>query len=122
MVRRIYVEKKPALRQEAAGLLNELRSFLGITALTGLRVLNRYDVEGLDEETFRRAVQTVFSEPQVDDATAALPSEDDIAFAVEYLPGQFDQRRTPPEPASSSSPRGSGPRSAPPRCTCSPAS
>ena len=92
MVRRIYVEKKPALRQEAAGLLNELRSFLGITALTGLRVLNRYDVEGLDEETFRRAVQTVFSEPQVDDATAALPSEDDIAFAVEYLPGQFDQR------------------------------
>ena len=49
MVRRIYVEKKPALRQEAAGLLNELKSFLGITALTGLRVLNRYDVEGLDE-------------------------------------------------------------------------
>ena len=92
MVRRIYVEKKPALRQEAAGLLNELKSFLGITALKGLRVLNRYDVEGLDEETFRRAVQTVFSEPQVDDATAALPSEDDIAFAVEYLPGQFDQR------------------------------
>ena len=92
MVRRIYVEKKPALRQEAAGLLNELKSFLGITALTGLRVLNRYDVEGLDEETFRRAVQTVFSEPQVDDATAALPNEDDIAFAVEYLPGQFDQR------------------------------
>ena len=82
MVRRIYVEKKPALRQEAAGLLNELKSFLGITALTGLRVLNRYDVEGLDEETFRRAVQTVFSEPQVDDATAALPNEDDIAFAV----------------------------------------
>ena len=92
MVRRIYVEKKPALRQEAAGLLNELRSLLGISALTGLRLLNRYDVEGLDEETFQRAVQTVFSEPQVDDATAALPAEDDIAFAVEYLPGQFDQR------------------------------
>ena len=56
MVRRIYVEKKPALRQEAAGLLNELRSLLGISALTGLRLLNRYDVEGLDEETFQRAV------------------------------------------------------------------
>ena len=82
MVRRIYVEKKPALRQEAAGLLNELRSLLGISALTGLRLLNRYDVEGLDEETFQRAVQTVFSEPQVDDATAALPAEDDIAVAV----------------------------------------
>ena len=61
MVRRIYVEKKPALRQEAAGLLNELRSLLGISALTGLRLINRYDVEGLDEETFQRAVQSVFS-------------------------------------------------------------
>jgi len=92
MVRRIYVEKKPALRQEAAGLLNELRSLLGLTALTGLRLVNRYDVEGLDEATFQRAVQTVFSEPQVDNATAALPAGDYMAFAVEYLPGQFDQR------------------------------
>ena len=92
MVRRIYVEKKPALRQEAAGLLNELRSLLGISALTGLRLINRYDVEGLDEATFHRAVRTVFSEPQLDDATAALPAGDFIAFAVEYLPGQFDQR------------------------------
>jgi phosphoribosylformylglycinamidine synthase len=92
MVRRIYVEKNAALRQEAAGLLSELRSLLGVTALTGLRLINRYDVEGLDEETFRRAVQTVFSEPQVDTATAALPAGDYTAFAVEYLPGQFDQR------------------------------
>ena len=92
MVRRIYVEKKPALRQEAAALLNELRSLLGISSLTGLRLINRYDVEGLDEATFHRAVQTVFSEPQVDDATAALPAGDYTAFAVEYLPGQFDQR------------------------------
>ena len=92
MVRRVYVEKKETLRQEAAGLLNELRSLLGITALTGLRLINRYDVEGLDEETFLRAVQTVFSEPQVDNATAALPAGDYVAFAVEYLPGQFDQR------------------------------
>ena len=92
MVRRVYVEKKTALRQEAAGLLNELRSLLGISALTGLRLINRYDVEGLDEATFQRAVQTVFSEPQVDDATAALPAGDFTAFAVESLPGQFDQR------------------------------
>ena len=92
MVRRVYVEKKEALRQEAAGLLNELHSLLGITALTGLRLINRYDVEGLDEETFQRAVQTVFSEPQVDNATAALPAGDYVAFAVEFLPGQFDQR------------------------------
>ena len=92
MVRRVYVEKKPTLRQEAAGLMNELRSLLGISALSGLRLINRYDVEGLDEATFQRAVQTVFSEPQVDHATAALPTGDYTAFAVEYLPGQFDQR------------------------------
>ena len=84
MVRRIYVEKKPSLRQEAAGLLNELRSLLGITALKDLRLINRYDVEGLDEETFQRAVRTVFSEPQVDDVSSALPAGDAIAFAVEY--------------------------------------
>ena len=92
MVRRIYVEKKPALRQEARGLLHELQSLLGISALTDLRVVNRYDVEGLEEDVFQRAVRTVFSEPQVDDATAALPAGDFTAFAVEYLPGQFDQR------------------------------
>ena len=64
MVRRIYVEKKEGLRQEAAGLLSELRSLLGVTALTGLRILNRYDEEGLEDDSFRRAVQTELSEPQ----------------------------------------------------------
>ena len=73
-------------------MLSELRSLLGLTGLTGLRLINRYDVEGLDEQTFRRAVQTVFSEPQVDIAAAALPAGEYTAFAVEYLPGQFDQR------------------------------
>ena len=92
MVRRVYVEKKPHLRQEAAGLYQELQTLLGITHLSELRLLNRYDVEGLDEETFARAVRTVFSEPQVDDVSAALPAQDAVAFAVEYLPGQFDQR------------------------------
>ena len=92
MVRRIYVEKKEALRHEAAGLLNELRSLLGISSLTGLRLINRYDVEGLEESVFERAVQTVFSEPQVDNATAALPEGYFTVFAVEPLPGQFDQR------------------------------
>ena len=92
MVRRIYVEKKPALRQEAAGLLSELRSLLGLTALTGLRLVNRYDTEGLDEATFQRAVRTVFSEPQVDDTADALPAGQWTALAVEPLPGQFDQR------------------------------
>ena len=70
-VRRIYVEKKPGLRQEAQSLLRELRTVVGVSALEDLRLLNRYDVEGLDEAAFLRAVGTVFSEPQVDAATAA---------------------------------------------------
>ena len=92
MVRRIYVEKKPTLRLEAAGLLNELRSLLGISNLTDLRLINRYDVEGLEEDVFERAVQTVFSEPQVDDTMTECPTGDFQIFAVEALPGQFDQR------------------------------
>ncbi len=92
MVRRIYVEKKPALRQEAAGLLTELRTVLGVAALEDLRLVNRYDAEGLDEAVFRRAADSVFSEPQVDDTAEALPRGDWTVLAVEPLPGQFDQR------------------------------
>ena len=66
-------KKKPGLRQEARGLLHELQTVVGVSALEDLRLLNRYDVEGLDEAAFRRAVGTVFSEPQVDD-TAAAPA------------------------------------------------
>ena len=91
MVYRVYVEKKTSLRHEAAALLGELRSLLGITGLEALRVLNRYDVELSDEAVFHRAVRTVFSEPQVDDTYDALP-EAPMAFAVEPLPGQYDQR------------------------------
>ena len=88
MVQRIYVEKKPALRQEAAGLLSELRTVLGIQTLREVRLINRYDAEGLDETSFRRAVGTVFSEPQVDDTASALPAGDWVILAVESLPGQ----------------------------------
>ena len=101
MVRRIYVEKKPALRQEAKGLLNELRSLLGISSLTGLRLINRYDVEGLEEDVFQRAVQTVFSEPQVDDATAAPPPETLPPSRWNTSPASLTSGRTPPERASS---------------------
>ena len=73
-------------------VLNELQSLLGITTLTDLRLVNRYDVEGLKKDVFERAVQTVFSEPQVDSTSAALPAGDYTVFAVESLPGQFDQR------------------------------
>ena len=102
MVRRIYVEKKPALRQEAKSLLNELRTLLGISSLTGVRLINRYDVEGLEADVFQRAVQTVFSEPQVDDATAALPAGVTTPPSPwSICPASSTSGQTPPGPASS---------------------
>ena len=92
MVYRIYVEKKPGFDGEARQLQNELTTLLGVRSLTGLRLLNRYDVEGISEELFRQCAGTVFSEPPVDDTCSELPAHQGPAFAVEYLPGQFDQR------------------------------
>ncbi len=92
MVYRVFVEKKPGLAHEAAGLLAEVKNLLGIENLSALRVFNRYDVEIGDKAVFERAVRTVFSEPQVDNTYDALPEGRYIAFAVEPLPGQFDQR------------------------------
>ena len=91
MVYRIYVEKKPGFDGEAQGLLAELTDLLGISSLKGLRLLNRYDVEGIDRDLFEKAIPTVFSEPPVDLTYDALPAASTV-FAVEYLPGQFDQR------------------------------
>ena len=91
MVYRIYVEKKPGFDGEAQGLLHELVDLVGIQNLTGLRLLNRYDVEGIDAVLFQQAVPTVFSEPPVDVTYDKLPDAKNV-FAVEYLPGQFDQR------------------------------
>ena len=93
MVNRIYVEKKQGLRHEAQGLRHDIRHILLIKNLTDVRLLNRYDVEGLDQETFDKAVQLVLSEPQLDDVSTELPKQDGAyVFAVEFLPGQFDQR------------------------------
>ena len=92
MVFRIYVEKKVGLNHEAQALLSEIREFLGIRALTSLRVLNRYDAENIDKSLFDYAVRTVFSEPQIDVVYTELDAGDRRVFAVEYLPGQFDQR------------------------------
>ena len=93
MVYRIFVEKKPGRDFEARALLEEARGFLGITGLEKVRLLNRYDAENIPEKLFASAVQTVFSEPQTDRASET-PDLSDAAdvFAVEYLPGQFDQR------------------------------
>ena len=92
MVYRIYVEKKPGFDVEAEGLKNELVSLLGIQSLNGVRLLNRYDVEGIDEALFHQCATTVFSEPPVDNTYDTLPQDGGVSFAVEYLPGQFDQR------------------------------
>ena len=94
MVSRVYVEKKPGFDGEAKALERELRTLLGIDGITNLRIINRYDIEGIDEELFASCVPTVFSEPQTDDASADMPAAADGAtvFAVEFLPGQFDQR------------------------------
>lgn len=96
MVRRVYVEKRSGFDVEAASLKHELRHMLGLKGLEGVHILKRYDVEGLDDESFARVVPTVFAEPQVDDIFYDLDSAhiagDSLVFASEALPGQFDQR------------------------------
>ena len=92
MVYRVYVEKKKELANEARNLFNEVRNLLFINNLEDLRLLNRYDVENIDKPLFDYAVNTVFSEPQLDIVTYDLPNDNATVFAVEYLPGQFDQR------------------------------
>ena len=93
MVYRVYVEKKEGFDGKTASLCKELSDVLGVKGLEKIRILNRYDVEGISEDLFKQAVTSVFSEPPVDKVTYELDYDDsDKVFAVEYLPGQFDQR------------------------------
>ena len=92
MVYRIYVEKKAGLDNEAVALKNEISTFLGITSVNRVRILNRYDAENITKELFDYAVGTVFSEPQLDDVYEEVENDGAKVFATEYLPGQFDQR------------------------------
>ena len=90
---RIFVEKKPGHEAEASTLLHDLRESLALAGLEGLRIIQRYDVEGLSDEEFGSAARLILSEPQVDDISEALAiGPDEKAFAVGFLPGQFDQR------------------------------
>ncbi len=90
---RIFVEKKAAHNAEARHLLHDLRESLGLPGLQRLRVVQRYDIEGLTEAEFNEAATHILAEPQVDDTSRSLElGENEQAFAVEYLPGQFDQR------------------------------
>ena len=92
MVYRVYVEKKKELAQEAKTLLSDAHAFLGISSLSDVRVINRYDAENISSELFNYAKKTVFSEPQLDIVCDEPELEGAYVFAVEYLPGQFDQR------------------------------
>lgn len=92
MVYRIYVEKKAELANDAKSLCNDLTTLLGIKNLTGVRILNRYDAENISEDLFDYCKGTVFSEPQLDIVTDEIENSDGCTvFAVEFLPGQFDQ-------------------------------
>ena len=95
MVRRIYVEKKKAFAVKAKELRHEARNYLGLANVDDVRIFIRYDVENISDETWEKAVKTVFAEPPVDDVyleTLPEPAEEHRVFSVEYLPGQFDQR------------------------------
>ena len=93
-VRRVYAEKKQDFAVQAKALKHEIKSYLGICGVTNVRVLIRYDIENLSDETFERACNGVFAEPPVDTLYKEIfpMKEDERAFSVEYLPGQFDQR------------------------------
>ena len=93
-VKRVFVEKKPEFAVAAKALRHEIRHYLGIRGVSGVRVLNRYDVEDLSDETFEKACRGVFAELPVDILyKETFPvNEGDHSFSVEYLPGQFDQR------------------------------
>ena len=93
-VKRVYAEKKQAFAVQAKALQHEIKSYLGIRRITNVRVLIRYDIENLSDETFERACNGVFAEPPVDTLYKEMfpMKENERAFSVEYLPGQFDQR------------------------------
>lgn len=94
MVRRVFVEKRKGCDVYANGLFSDLKNNLGISGLTGVRVLNRYDIEGLSDDHYKAARDIIFAEPPVDlvyDETMPL-ADGERVFAVEYLPGQYDQR------------------------------
>ena len=92
MVYRIFVEKKEGLAHEAMSLLSDVNSLLLIDSVKNIRILNRYDVENIDKDLFDYCKMTVFAEPQLDIVTDSFADENATVFAVEYLPGQFDQR------------------------------
>ena len=95
---RVFVEKQTEFNSEAKGLLVDLQENLGLQSITATRVIQQYDVDGLSEREFDQATRIILSEPQIAAVTSELIINDnETAFAVEYLPGQFDQRAKQPK-------------------------
>ena len=94
MIKRFYVEKKAGFNTKSKALQMTFRKILNLKALEGLRIVNRYDIEALPEDVMQQVVDTIFSEPNVDNVYVEdLPvSDDEKVFAIEYLPGQYDQQ------------------------------
>ena len=97
MVRVLYVEKKPEFASKSEELLKEIQEVLQISGVERVRILNRYLVEDLSDEAFQEAENTIFSEPPVDLVYDSLDPGEGRVIAVEYLPGQFDQRASSAE-------------------------
>ena len=90
---RVFVEKQPEFNSQARELFHDLRENLNLQSLESLRIVQRYDVDGLSKDEFIEATRLILSEPQIESASETLSlSDDECAFAVEYLPGQYDQR------------------------------
>ena len=89
---RLYTERKNAENFEALSLLNEVKNIPGNENISRVRILNRYDIQGLDDEMLRQCEYAIFAEPYTDNIIASLPDDADKILAVEYLPGQYDQR------------------------------
>ena len=92
MVYQVYVEKKQDYANEASKLLSDIKNFLNINEIENVRVLNRYYLENISQEIFVYAKYNILSEKQLDNVTESLEVDCDNIFAVEFLPGQFDQR------------------------------
>ena len=91
---RLYIERKSGFQNEAESIYSQIKNFLGISGITGVRYINRYDIENIDEESAKIAAARIFSEPQGDICTFSKLDVDENSHVIiwEYLPGQYDQR------------------------------
>lgn len=93
-IKRLFVEKKSGFDVEAQKLLRDIQINLDIKNIDNIRVLNRYDIENISDDVYEKSVQSIFSEPNIDNVYHENIYIDDSSkiFAIEYLPGQYDQR------------------------------